>query len=442
MVRDVLVIEKISNFKFIRRSARRASLRAKLVRLQNTKPSLIFGSRKLWEAQFNLEANGYSTHEDWLKDWRAARASQFSFVGSHDETAGCQICQLSPDGTMLIKVPLKLEDRFGEYVSAKKGIYIVATNIKFPYGQEGIDYALAKGQSMTYRFVRKNNQWYLFATTYRGSVPIQTNKKNGCLGIDLNPSVIGWSYCDSEGNLKKYGQIQINLQDRSTDQTSATLGDAVKELVDIASRYNCPISVEDLDFSKKKASMKEQGVRYSRMLSNFSYSKFYELLDSRTQRYCIELIRVNPAYSSQIGLVKFMSQYGMSSDTSAALVLARRALGHSERLPANYARFGAAQKKRHVWSFWGALGKAVKNAYKKSLRLAPGWDIRERSAANRRSLRHDYFASRTANSRVVVMLLEVQANKCKPKSRSKPKNKALPLAGATPASEPSAALFG
>lgn len=205
---------------------------------------------------------------------------------------------------------------------------------------------------MTYRFVRKDNQWYLFATTSRPKIPIQTNKENGCLGIDLNPSVIGWSYCDSEGNLKAFGQININLQDRSTKQTEATLGDAVKQLVDIATTHNCPISVEDLDFSLKKASMKEQGVRYSRMLSNFSYSKFYELLSSRTKRYGVELINVNPAFSSQVGLAKFMSLYGMSSDTAAALVLARRALGHSERLPAKYARFGAVQKKRH----YGATG--------------------------------------------------------------------------------------
>jgi len=96
-----------------------ASLQAKLKRLQNNQPSLIFGSRKLWEAQFNLEA----------------RANQFSFVGIHDETAGCQICQLSTDGTMLIKVPPKYEGKFGEYIQAKRGTYVRVHNIKFPDGQ-------------------------------------------------------------------------------------------------------------------------------------------------------------------------------------------------------------------------------------------------------------------------------------------------------------------
>lgn len=401
-------------------------LRTHLKKLQNSQPSLLFGSRRLWEAQFNLESNGYATHEEWLADWRKARSNQFLFVGSHDERGGCQNCILE-NNNLYIRVPLALEKQYGQQVPEFQGKYVIFSGVKFLYGQANIDYALEKKQAMTYRFVRKDKQWYLSATTDRIEVPTQTKKPNGCLGIDFNPSVIGWAVCNGEGNLQKYGQIKINLQDRSTNQTKATLGDAVKNLLEIATKYNCPISVENLDFSKKKASMKEQGVSYSRMLSNFSYSSFYELLNSRTYRYGVELIKVNPAFSSLVGLVKFMSLYGMSSDTAAALVLARRALGFSERLPAKYARFGAVQKKRHVWSFWGALGKAVKNAYKK---------------LNKRLSRHDYFASRTTNSRVVVILLEGQAFKGKSKQQSKTKAKTLPLAGGTPASEPSAALFG
>ena len=56
--------------------------------LKKKKPSIVFGGKKLWSAQFNLEENGYSTHEEWLKDWRTTRSSQFTLVGSKDETNG------------------------------------------------------------------------------------------------------------------------------------------------------------------------------------------------------------------------------------------------------------------------------------------------------------------------------------------------------------------
>ncbi len=49
----------------------------------------------------------------------------------------------------------------------------------------------------------------------------------------------------------------------------------------------------------------------------------------------IELIGLNPAYSSLIGISKFMSMYGLDSSMASGLVLARRALRLSERLPSS-----------------------------------------------------------------------------------------------------------
>ena len=340
-------------------------LRAELTRLHSRKPTIIFGSKKLWLAQFNLEANGYTSHSDWKRDWQQHRASQFSFVGSGDETAGCQVCQLCDDGTLLIKVPQKLSSQFGEYNAAKRGIYVAVSDIKFPYGQADIEYALASGQCISYRFVKKDSRWYLHASTERPEVPYQSRYSNGMLGVDLNPGVIGWAYCDCEGNLKANGQIQLNIQDRSTEQTEATLGDAVRELVNIASRYGCPITVEELDFSKKKINMKQSGVRYSRMLSNFAYAKFDQMLVSRGERFGIQVIHVNPAYSSVIGLTKYMSQYGLKSDTAAALVLARRSLRLSERIPASVGQGLPEEKPRHSWSYWNFVKKKLGDALKR-----------------------------------------------------------------------------
>lgn len=98
------------------------------------------------------------------------------------------------------------------------------------------------------------------------------------------------------------------------------------------------------------------------MLSNFAYSKFNEMLVSRGQRYGVQIIHVNPAYSSVIGLTKFMSKYGLSSDTAAALVLARRALRHSERIPARYGQSLPEEKPRHAWSYWNLVKKKLGDA--------------------------------------------------------------------------------
>ncbi|MCS6783100.1 MAG: hypothetical protein NZ482_07970, partial [Gloeomargarita sp. SKYG98] len=59
------------------------------------------------------------------------------------------------------------------------------------------------------------------------------------------------------------------------------------------------------------------------------------------------MIKVNPAYSSIIGLVKFMKRYGLSSDTAAAIVLARRAMRLSERVP-NHNAYADVKSAKHV----------------------------------------------------------------------------------------------
>ncbi len=118
--------------------------------------------------------------------------------------------------------------------------------------------------------------------------------------------------------------------------------------------------VEKLEFTAKKAQMKEKGTRYSRMLSNFSYGKITELLTQKAQNVGVEIIFVSPAYSSLIGLVKYLKLYGISSDTAAALVLARRAMRLSERVPLQVA-YPIMTMGKHVWSAWHALNKKLNN---------------------------------------------------------------------------------
>ena len=63
---------------------------------------LCFGSKRLWRKQHHLEANGYASHEEWLRDWRDARNGEFFVLGSRDETGGCQlwVAAIADDGTL------------------------------------------------------------------------------------------------------------------------------------------------------------------------------------------------------------------------------------------------------------------------------------------------------------------------------------------------------
>ena len=139
-------------------------------------------------------------------------------------------------------------------------------------------------------------------------------------------------------------------------------------VVEYARGAGKPLVVEKLDFRQKKAVLEGESRKYSRMLSGFSYGKVKAYFISRGYREGVEIIAVNPAYSSVVGRVKFMERYGLTVHQAAALVLARRLLGCSERIPRRWVcpvgngvhiAFTVPVRKRvkHVWTYWGAAGQ-------------------------------------------------------------------------------------
>ncbi|MGK7897682.1 MAG: IS200/IS605 family accessory protein TnpB-related protein [Xenococcus sp. (in: cyanobacteria)] len=277
------------------------------------------------------------------------KKTQYMVIGSKGESFGNQIAQY--DGNNIVfRVPYALEPKYGKYIHAP---------IIFPYKPEWIEDAIKNNRALTYRIFAKNLRWFIACSTLVPEpVALSYSRAYGCIGIDINPKVIGIALADRDGNLKEKGQIKFNLHSKKKNQQLAILHDVCNKIVDLCVKNKCPLVVEKLDFTAKKAQMREKGTRYSRMLSYFSYGKITELLIQKTQIAGIEIIFQNPAYSSLIGLIKYLKLYGMSSDLAAALVLARRAMRLSERIPLQNA-YPIMTMGKHVWSAWYALNKKL-----------------------------------------------------------------------------------
>ena len=330
-----------------------------------------------------MEANGYSSREEWLKDWRAARSDEFFVLGSRDETAGCQLCvaSIADDGrlTLRLRIPDGLAERHGKY--------LVIEGVRFAYGHEQVlaalqsnaDYAAHRrehgdktarasslGQAICYRFKRDGKGWRVFATTQMMEVPVVTDRRRGAIGVDLNADHLAVADTDASGNYLKAWGVPLVTYGKNTNQAEAIIGDAVASVVEYAKEVGKPVVIEKLDFRQKKAALEGESRKYSRMLSSFSYGKIKAYFLSRGYRQGVEIYQVNPAYSSVVGRVKFMERYGLTVHQAAALVLARRLLGCSERIPRRWVApigngvqvaFTVPVRKRvkHVWTYWGAV---------------------------------------------------------------------------------------
>ncbi len=342
---------------------------------------LCFGSRKLWHKQHNLEANGYASHQEWLADWRDARSGEFFVLGSRDETAGCQLCVATEadDGSLTLRLPDSLAGQHGEY--------LLIENVWFAYGHQQVLAALQSsdeyrrhrhqqggraarasqlGQAISYRFKRDRKGWRVFATTPMIDVPVVTDQTCGAIGVDLNADHLAACETDVSGNYVNTFSVPLATCGKSQHQAEAIIGDAVFRVVANARETGKPIVMEKLDFRQKRAVLEGESRQYSRMLFSFSYGKIKAYLLSRGYRQGVELHQVNPAFSSVIGRVRFSERYGLSVHQAAALVLARRLLGCSERIPRRQVApvgngvcvaFTVPARKRvkRVWTYWGAI---------------------------------------------------------------------------------------
>jgi IS605 OrfB family transposase len=352
------------------------------------KTHLCFGSKKLFHAQFNLQANGYVSHQEWKQDWLSERSSQFFVLGSKDESAGCQGCQAAVADDGSLTMTLRLPDAL-----SNEGKYLTLAGIRFAYGHSQIVAALCTSQRVTaqtkagmatvkrtgtalsYRFVRDAKGWRVFVSVHAQAVEVSTSAAMGAIGVDVNADHLAVAETERFGNLMAARRIDLHTYGKSTDQAKALIGDAAVSVVEQARQAGKPLVIEKLNFQKKKAELEAVNRKQARLLSSFACNKLASSIKAAAFRAGVEVIEVNPAYTSVIGAVNHAQRNGISVHQGAALAIARKGLGLSERsaVPVGIVPTGngghvtfelpARNRSKHVWSFWSKVRANLKAAH-------------------------------------------------------------------------------
>lgn len=347
---------------------------------EDNKIQICFGTKRLFKAQFYLKENGFKNFDEWKKKWQEKRSSGFFIVGSKDETTGNQTCQISK-GRDNFSLSLRLPNKL---IKDKK--VIVIKDLKFAYGYSEIENAIEDnlqrnllfkqknalyktyGTAISYRFKKDEKGWQIFVTLGLKEAEYISKKDNGVIGIDINSNHLAIVETDRFLNPIKSLKIPLNLYGKNKNQSLAIIGDASKEVLNLATKSQKPIIMEKLDFQKKKITLKENSNKFARLISSFSYTSIKKTIKSKAFRSKIEVFEVNPSFTTVIGKVKFAKRYGLNNHLSAALTIARRFMNASEKPPRkkNIKVFDAKgsmrafllpvrNRKKHLWSFWGQV---------------------------------------------------------------------------------------
>ena len=375
-------------------------------------PTICHGSRALFLKQYRLAENGYTDHAAWLADWQAARSSQFMVEGAAACPTGNQFvrCTVRPDGRfdLEIRLPPALHHLATRVWTIRDGTEIFAFDLRglaFPHGGSEIRAALASRHPISWRFVRDATSWRVMAIVgTEVEVEIGADWSRGALGVDLNADHVALCHVSPDGNPRQVWRIPLVTYGLFEGQRLDLVRKVADRIRAIAGELGVAVVSEKLDFGKKRAQLtSDHSAGYARTLTSFAYRSFHVALRSALVRDGIRHVTVNAAYTSLIGRVKFARQYGLSVHAAASLSIARRAMGHSERLPNTVhaetkeatavasldvpldggghvtlpapvrMRSGPRGARRHVWSCWGrAFGrwKAAHEAHARSRRKA------------------------------------------------------------------------
>jgi len=167
---------------------------------------------------------------------------------------------------------------------------------------------------------------------------IWLTKEYGVIAIDTNASPLHLALAEvsSDGNLLSYQTISlhefISFPKNRRDYEEWLLA---HRIVEIAKEKGKAIAIENL----KKVNRGYRGDRKAKLRKRLHSWNFRGLLSKieRTAKLSgIEVIKVNPAFTSVIGALKYAPQFGIDKDIAGAYVIGRKALGFKEEVPENY----------------------------------------------------------------------------------------------------------
>ena len=261
-----------------------------------------------------------------------------------------------------------------------QGRQIDIPNVRFPYGQGWVDAAVnAHDIAMQNKKLPPDQQiegWKPGPVTWAIkdcgdaiqvkcmiSLPadphINSCYSNGCVAFDMNYDHFAVSETGSKGELLEHYVVPFQMEGRTSDQITNAISESLEKIFRHAASVNKPVAMEDIEHPDK--CLLYGNKRANRKISEFAHSKVTYLAERKGQKYHLNVKKVNPAYTSQIGKLKYMRLLGLSVHESAAYVIGRRAMGLKDKVPKDMFHLVPEKVVRlHHWAHWAALYTALK----------------------------------------------------------------------------------
>ena len=276
---------------------------------------VVFGGKRLFEKLCKNHLIG-EVRERLKKQWRELRQGTLIGIGSKHKTA---------QGNLLL--------RFME-LDGKLHLRITTGNREFIYAK------VLREPSNSKELKLRDGEVYGSVSFELPTPEVKYTKEKGVIAIDTNASPIHLAVAEvsKTGELLSYQTISLHhllgLSQNNKDQQEWIL---THKIVDLAIQKGKAIAIENLK-KLKKGNRGDGKAKLRKRLHQWNAKKFLQKLKRVAMLKGVEVIEVNPAYTSVIGMLKYAPQLSIDKDVASAYVIGRRALGFKEDTPENYER--------------------------------------------------------------------------------------------------------
>jgi IS605 OrfB family transposase len=309
-------------------------LKSCIQRGQNPK-KLVFGSRELFEKLKKMHLTG-KKREKLRKKWEERRYYYLYSRGEKSKNGNLNLRFVNLNNQWYLRINLGN----GEYVWAKVIRDVRRHNDKWVDFTWRLLEAERSGEWFAYnvRLKVRNGKFYAQVSWEEKIVEPVINKAYGVMGVDINayPFHLALAYVPTDGNLEKFERIDLReMEGKTKNQREHIAWHIARQVVKRALESGKAVVVEDLQ-KVPKGNRGDGLAKLRRKLHRWAYKSILEKIEVYARRLGVQLIKVNPAYTSIIGKLKYSPMLGIDKDVAGAYVIGRRGLGFEEEVPKNY----------------------------------------------------------------------------------------------------------
>jgi transposase, IS605 orfB family len=337
------VLPKIQNKKDVNCQNLRKGNSVNLQRHRNLKRKLVAKKNKLnklkhalYNLNYQIESGRYKIcfgtkkllkqdHDKFILQ----RDSQISYGGCRVDKCCNKMLQLTYD-KRTNQFYIKLRKDFGENKNAEVK-YVLGSVYFNNYKKEIVRILKNRTSPLYYKILKRGERYYLYCTFDMCQSEIRTSKELGTIGLDFNKGFVTLAETNKHGNMVYTDFIPYRF--KRGDATKTDFQSIANMVVKLARDKTKDICVENLNFSTQKATTEtKQDKKYNNMIHSLAYREFIESIESCAARHGVDVVKVNPAWTSWIASKKYCSKMKLNVHTGASFVIARRGQGFQDQI--------------------------------------------------------------------------------------------------------------